>query len=791
MSLALLALFATGCPPPRQATLGDDARVSMQLDPLRIAIADAGGRQVLELQGLLSALDLYYLEPQLLPGWEGYREGVREWLPMAPASFAELEHDRAVIAFAGEGATGRLTITTAGDRVRLSFALDPPMAGAPQKTSLVFALDDGESFFGLGERFASLDHRGQTLYSWAEEGGLGGGEDPEAARGSPFPNGPSMTYFPVPFLLSSAGYGMHLDTTVRTELALGSESEHYWRAAVTSGSFDVVVYAAAPLDALDRYTEDSGRPMIPAPWVWGPRRRIGLGSTVDGIPEWRALRERGVPTTGIDDAVHFLPHLSHAGREAELSAWTTTLHEAGFKVMAYNNPYVSASLEPARADFEYGAANGFFLLDDTGAIAETFFISGEPQSLATIDLTNPDAVAWFQSLLQRTLDLGYDGWMHDFGEYTERPWTAWDGSSGEQLHNRFPVLSARAAHELLERERPNDYLFFVRSGYAGSQRYVPAVWGGDAEATFDETQGIPSALRSGLSLGMSGVPYWGSDGTGFKCLTNFPRDKEVYLRWAELMAVSPIFMEQNACANPIEGRQEKWTLWSDDETTRVYGDMARLHTRLQPYFEVLARVAHERGTPIMRHAFLLHPESADARRTDEAFYLGPALWAAPVVRRGQNVKRTWLPPGRFVDLDDGTVFDGARQVEIAAPLAKLPLLLVAGELLPLLDESIETLAETDAPDVVTPAKVADRLDVWVALERAGSGTLVLADGTELRAEPTDEAAGASTQEPFGDVERYQIESELAARTRVVVDGTALSAAGDAARRVRWTLFRLP
>src|SRR5262249_29956789 len=161
-----------------------------------------------------------------------------------------------------------------------------------------------------------------------------------------------------------------------------------------------------------------------------------------------------------------------------------------------------------------GKEHGFFLKDGSDdAPAPTFFISGKPQTLATIDLTNDDAVAWFQTLLQRTLDLGYDGWMHDFGEYVGRSWRAHDGSNGTELHNPFPVLSAKAAHDFLERARPNDYLFFVRSGGAGTQQYVPAVWGGDAEATFDDTQGIPSSLRSGLNLGMTGVPYWGSDGT--------------------------------------------------------------------------------------------------------------------------------------------------------------------------------------------------------------------------------------------------------------------------------------
>jgi sulfoquinovosidase len=800
-------LGLTACEPSGVVVVGDRARATLELSPLRVFVDDADGARVLTLEGVHGARDLYFEEPQLLPGWDGYREGVDRWLLAGEATVLEQDAARAVLRIAGgeQSAGGTLTVTAAGDRVRLSFALDPPLPGAPQKSSLTFTLGEDEAFFGLGERFASLNHRGQSLYSWAEEGGLGGGEDPARATGSPFPNGPSMTYFPVPFFLSSAGYAIRLDTTRRSELHFGTESPAHWRAAVNGGAFDVVVYVAPPLQALDLYTEDTGRPMIPAPWVFGPRRRVSPGRQVDGVDEWRLLRERGVPTTGLDDAVHFLPHLSHAGREEELQAWTTALHAAGFKVMAYNNPYVSASVPAARADFEHGRENGLFLLDELGRPGETFFISGEPQTLATIDLTSRAGVEWFQELLRRTLALGYDGWMHDFGEYVARTWTASNGMTGEELHNLFPVLSARAAFELLEEERPGDWLIFVRSGYAGTQAFVPAVWGGDAEATFDETQGIPSALRSGLSLGMSGVPYWGSDTSGFKCLTSDPRDKEMYLRWAALSAVSPIMMEQNACVNPLE-RRSKWTLWSDEETTAVYGAMARLHTRLQPYFEVLARDAHATGAPLMRHPFLIHPDDPQAIATEEAFYLGPALWAAPVVRRGQTQKVTWIPPGQLVDLDDGTVYDGGRVVSIPAPLDKLPLLLIAGHMLPLLDESIETLAEADDPLVVTPSRVADRLDVIVALRAAQRAELRLADGTRLSALPTSEAdtaldeveagpirdcARCISRDRFGGVRRLRATGDSAASSRIVVDGTALEASGPVARRMRFTLLRLP
>ena len=205
------------------------------------------------------------------------------------------------------------------------------------------------------------------------------------------------------------------------------------------------------------------------------------------------------------------------------------------------------------------------------------------------------------------------------------------------------------------------------------------------------------------------MPYWGSDVTGFKCITTGPFDKEVFLRWVAFGAASPIMMEQNACANPIADK-EKWKLWNDEETVDVYRRHARLHTRLAPYFWALARDAHQTGRPITMHPFLLHPDAEGALDVDDAYYLGPSLYAAPVVRRGQTDKEVWLPPGRWVDIDDHAVHEGDAIATIPAPLGKLPLLLRAGAMVPLLDASIDTLAPAAAADVVDVDDVRHRLD---------------------------------------------------------------------------------
>ena len=803
---------------------GGEASVRVSLDPFEIEILDAKGASLL--RTLTGGAGDAYGSPaatrddgvdniKVLPGWDGFVPDEKPWAHPRTGTLVTRTDTTASFALGTDQGTIGVEVRVEGPKV--TIVTRPAASGEARwnKTSLAFALRPDEHFFGLGERFGSVDHRGLSMYSWAEEGGLGGGEGKPRDEVTPYPNGASMTYFPVPFFLSSAGYAMHLATTYRTETHFGSERPDAWRVAVNDSTFETVVYVHEdPLKSLDDFTRDTGRSFVPATWVFGPRRRVSSGQQALGIDEYKLLREKKVPTTGLDDAVHLLPNRSELGREPELRQWIQNGHALGYKVMAYNNPYVSISIDKAKDDLAYGKAHGLLALTPEGTIGEAFFISGQGQTIATIDLTKPEAVTWFQDMLRRTLALGYDGWMHDFGEYVRRPWKFADGRNGEAVHNEFPVLSAKAAHDLLVAEKRDDFLFFVRSGYTGTQQYVPAVWGGDAEATFDDTQGLPSALRSGLNLALSGVPLWGSDMTGFKCLTDFPRDKEVYLRWAELGAVSPIMMEQNACSNPIGAPREKWKLWNDQETIDVYGAMARLHTRLAPYFDVLARESHATGAPLMRHPFLYHPREAEAWSAESSFYLGSSLFASPVVQRGLTAKDTWLPPGKWVDVADLTVYDGGKRVSIPAPLAKLPLLLKDGGIVPMLDASIETLAPATDPTVVTPATVADRLDVMVSLSPGKEARITLADGTELVARRKADASApaasgyallapgeiamcqgktaaegclAATEE--GMVSRLRITTPLSAATNTAHDDVELSAKGPLARRIRWDVLR--
>lgn len=145
---------------------------------------------------------------------------------------------------------------------------------------------------------------------------------------------------------------------------------------------------------------------------------------------------------------------------------------------------------------------------------------------------------------------------------------------------------------------------------------------------------------------------------------------------------------------------------------------------------------------------------------------------------------------------------------ISAPLGKMPLFLVTGEILPLLDPSIDTLAPATDPTVVTPDKVADRLDVMVALPPGGQAKLVLADGTELTA--TREAMNAGNPGALaqvtaaemadcakcfvatteGQVARMRVNSENAAAFDMTIEDIHVTASKGPSRRIRWDVWRV-
>ena len=207
-------------------------------------------------------------------------------------------------------------------------------------------------------------------------------------------------------------------------------------------------------------------------------------------------------------------------------------------ITTYVNPMVCTGYQEA-----YEAAAGAGALGRApGGDPYRYRYTGSTQfDVSQYDFTAPAGERAFAMVLRRALADGHDGWMEDFGEYTPLDLVSEDDTPGRQMHNRYPVLYHRAAQRMAERPRP--LVRFVRSGWTGSARYAPVVWGGDPTVGWG-FDGLRSALRQGLSIGLSGVGMWGSDVGGFFALNGRKLSRELLARWIELGALSGVMRTQ-------------------------------------------------------------------------------------------------------------------------------------------------------------------------------------------------------------------------------------------------------
>jgi alpha-glucosidase len=176
-----------------------------------------------------------------------------------------------------------------------------------------------------------------------------------------------------------------------------------------------------------------------------------------------------------------------------------------------------------------------------------------------------------------------------------------------------------------------------------------------------------------LGLGISGFPFSGPDIGGF---SGSP-DAELMLRWFELAALMPFFRIHSAAGT---ARREPWTF--GEPAITIMRRMIHLRLRLLPYIYTLAWQASQTGAPLVRPLWWEFPQESLAAGEPDCFLLGDSLLVAPVLERGVHTRRLHLPVGEWIDFWSGQRFYGPGEIELVAPLERLPLLVRAGALLP-------------------------------------------------------------------------------------------------------------
>ncbi|MGD2039226.1 MAG: glycoside hydrolase family 31 protein [Anaerolineae bacterium] len=616
-------------------------------------------------------------------------------------------HHLALQLTAEDGTPLALDITLAQDQLRIDLRTNVDNGGG--LTVDLHAQPD-EHYLGFGERFDALDQRGKQVDLWVEDGAQGG-----------------LTYIPVPFFLSSAGYGLHIDTEVRCVARMATPDDP-GVVSIRNAAPELhltVLPGRTPKKILSRYTALAGRPAVPPVWVFGPwKSRDWQTADQAGIAEdVEQQHELGLPATVklIDARWEVAYHTFDfdPNKFPDAQRMIDHIHAHGSRLVLWISPWMAVDNGDDPNDAYYACAERGYLIRNPGGEVYVHRLGNNPMLVGScIDLTNPAAVAWWQDNIRRLVEMGVSGFNTDFGEQVPEDAIFYDGRTGREMHNVYPRLYNELTYEAMQSApSPTRHpgVLLARSGWHGSQR-LSAIWAGDQTSDFAYNSGLRTAIVAGLSAGLSGFPYWTSDIGGY---FGTPTD-ETYMRWTQFGAFCPIMMIHGA------GRREPWTF--SDQTLDVYRRYARLHTALFPYIYTYAHQASQTGIPIMRAMPLEFPEDPRSwgALAEHQYCLGAELLVAPVYYGFSRIRLLYLPAGLWRDFWTGAPVEGGQAIRSPAEITQIPAFARAGAIIPRLDPTPDTLLLATKAGIQSAGDDL-RIDVYAGAD----GRFQLYDGTEF------------------------------------------------------------
>ncbi|MFO7371422.1 MAG: glycoside hydrolase family 31 protein [Bacteroidales bacterium] len=480
-----------------------------------------------------------------------------------------------------------------------------------------FFLSPDEKIFGCGESFTRLDKRGQRVVLWTDDAN---GVQNETM------------YKPIPFFMSSRGYGMFMHTSAPVTCDFGKYFGNINSLMIGDDQLDLFIFLGEPKDILNEYTDLTGKASMPPLWSFGLwMSRITYFSEDDGRRVASLLRQNRIPS----DVIHFdtgwfetdwqCDYKFAPSRFRDAEKMIADLKKQGFHISLWQLPY----FVPKNKLFNEIIEKGLYVKDANG---------NPPYEDATLDFSNPATVAWYQEKIGGLLKMGVGAIKVDFGEAAPQSGVYASGKTGFYEHNLYPLRYNKAVADVTKQIN-GENIIWARSAWAGSQRY-PLHWGGDAECT---DNAMLSELRGGLSFGLSGFSFWSHDIGGF--IEKSPED--LYRRW---LPFGMLTSHSRCHGTPPKEPWEYGTAFND-----YFRSVVELKYRLMPYIYAQAVNCTKLGLPMVRALFVEYPGDPGAWQIENEYLFGSDILVAPVFEKGSE-RDVYLPGGKWIDFQTGTVY---------------------------------------------------------------------------------------------------------------------------------------
>lgn len=569
---------------------------------------------------------------------------------------------------------GYMNIAADGDKLRFT----PSGLDGYNRLWIKIPASQNEYVYGGGEIFSEFNLRGKKLNVWVAEHinalqiakklikqvfGI-----KNTTKKQKFSN--YETYYAQPTYLSSKKYFYHSLTTARAEFDFTKPDCHIIKTDSVSPFY--IGFGETFDGVIKELTDIVGRqPELPE-WVYSGQILGVQGGTETMLQKYKTAIEHGADVGGLWIQDWEGRRVTAVGKQLfwnwewdkdyypGLDKAIADLNAKGVKVLGYCNPFLAVE----KPLYKEASAKGYCVKRADGS---DYYVTITTFPAAMVDLSNPEAYEWLKGIIKKNMiDFGFSGWMADFGEYLPTDCVLASGENPELAHNTWPARWAKLNREAVEESgKLGEIMFFTRAGYSDTPRYSTMMWNGDNHVDFSIDFGLPSVIPAMLSLTCCGFGLSHSDIGGYTTFLNLKRSEELYMRWCEMNAFSPL-MRGHEGLNPDLNAQF-------DASNRVLehgAKMSKIHTALKPYIKAAVKENSLSGIGVVRPLFFYYDEKAAYEEAYE-YLLGRDILVAPVLKAGANKRDVYLPSDEWIHIESGKEFKGGVY-SISAEIGHIP-----------------------------------------------------------------------------------------------------------------------
>lgn len=473
-------------------------------------------------------------------------------------------------------------------------------SGDPAKSSIVsIAVRDGERFYGGGGTSREhIQHRGEMLRMWATY---------------------RRTEIPIPFIASSAGWGIYSNDTRKSYFDIASTNTGRFNIYTINDEADFFIFAGDSHKHLIKlYTQITGTNYVLPKWAYGlcfgPHMREDQWDILNDAVRFRDME---IPC----DLIWLEPqwmakHYDFStGKKFNTDRFTVEPHwkEKTFPKKFWHNYFIGRLRD-------MGYHLGLWLCEEFDLSVK------EEDNLAKAESRPLSGQEHWMEHLRNFMDLGVEGFKLDpartLNMHPSRKY--YNSHNDSEMHNLNQVLLQKQMQEMTRDYNGKRSWHHYCGGWAGEQQF--------GASTSGDNGGGKTALFDQLNIGMSGYMNTSCDVMHVSENTEMQSlHFGIFLPWMQINSWFYLY-------HPF---------YYSKADQKIYKDYLKLRYSLMPYTYSAALEGSMSGLPIVRSMPLEFPEDRNVDDMSTQYMFGENLCV------GIFTKKIYLPEGAWTDFWTG------------------------------------------------------------------------------------------------------------------------------------------